>query len=704
MGQYHTPIADFSEIRRMINYSGLQDDVKNIPEIRELAKEGLIKSVLNPGYTDYVCWLDSVIEYQKLFDLPELDNIFEQENLLKLVFGQTTKEEVNSNFSYLNHVKPILAAQGDGASSYLKAIKNINNFQNISIEDADYITHVAKKYGTQARNILENILSNTHSISGERTLVEEYLDKVGIPDANYYSEYKKIKESGDVGAIDTMKEKITTLQNKIYKGEMEEKDFSDEICNAVSFYTFPPATGLTQSQYSQLNKNRTDRRADVPESLDSLQYERFEITTGRYMLDSEKELNLEEWDALSKVIKKVNQELQDKGDVEINEEEIGVKIIDIYQNKKQNTNEGRDSLFEEMYRYHLIHGGGKLESGYEISIEGLMKYKEFIGDRIKNDLIKDCLSEWRAKHAEEYEALKKETLNRLKQNENQNFAKVKNMTEAIRKQKDKSKKATAIEKLDDFLRDFGLSYDSIKDMEPKRLQIELGSIEVEYEGDITEDNYHSEEYYNSDAFIKAYDELMSRYDQDALVVQKISSDLVAGINKKMRKEMDKFEFHGGSGNSESRELEFVISKKKEHGVVGYNMGVCVTPDEKLWNDPQFMNAIIFDPKLKQAMGGMHFLIRENCLCLPGINPSLDVLSHVDNEKLFNQMIAYAKKVKEKLGLEKILIPTSSGIHSNRNQIHDIIRKKNYKTVSLEKEAEFSYKPYQYSFEECFEVA
>ncbi|MBA3046866.1 hypothetical protein KKC83_03650 [Patescibacteria group bacterium] len=103
------------------------------------------------------------------------------------------------------------------------------------------------------------------------------------------------------------------------------------------------------------------------------------------------------------------------------------------------------------------------------------------------------------------------------------------------------------------------------------------------------------------------------------------------------------------------------------------------------------------------MGGAHFLIRENNLCLPGINPSLDILGSVKNEELFDKMLKYAQKVKEKLGLDKILIPINSTIYSNRTQIQEIIRNKNFKKRDLKQEAKFSYSPYSYSFQECYEV-
>ena len=608
-----------------------------------------------------------------------------------------------TNFSFPTQIKPIINAQGEAAFLYFESIKRIENYQNLSAEDTDYITHIAKKYGTQARNILDNILTKVDSIGEEREMIEEFIQDIGIIHFDIYQQCKQAKEENDQEKITELKEGIKELHNKIYQGEMEEKDFDNELYSAVSYHTFPPAIGITQDQYERLNKERPDRKDDVPESLDELQYEKFEVSTGKYNLGEDEELNLEKWTSLGNAIKKVNAELEESEEVKINEEEIADNLIKIYKEKNAEKQENQDYLFESMYRYHLAQGGGKMESGFEISIQGLMQYKEFIGDRIKNDLIKDCLSKWQVTHQKEFAELQKDTLNRIKTSQARNFAKVKNMLKAINKQKDEAKKEKTIQNLDEFLKHFGLSYESVKTKSAKELEQELETVVVEYEGELTEENYQTEEYYNSPAFLKAYDEFLAKHDNEALVYQKISSDLIAGINKKMRKEVDKFQFEDEAGKTEKRELEFAISKKKEHCVAGYNMGVCVAPDEKLWNDEKFMNCIIFDPELKQAMGGAHFLIRENNLCLPGINPSLDVLDSVKNEELFDKMIAYAKKVKEKLGLDKILIPSDSVIYSNRTQIQDIIRNKNFKKHDLKQSAEFSYEPFEYSFQECYEV-
>lgn len=671
------------EINEACNMARSFDQSKSIVNSME------IKDILEIRYPQN-------ISFDDLAEIREINQIGEK--LLQSIYN------INI-FSFPNHIKPIISAQSDAAYLYFELIKEIANYENLTAEDIEYISLVGKKYGTQARNILENILLKigVGKIGKEKEIIEEYLSKIGIVHFDIYSQYKKAKIENNTEEVGKMKERISNIQDGIYEGVMEEKYFDDSLYSAISYYTFPPAVGLTQDEYNKLNKKRPDRRNDVPESLDDLQYQKVEVSTGKYNLGEGEELDLKEWTALGKAIKKVNAEFEIEGKIKIDESEIAEKLIDIYKKKSSEKGEDQEYLFESMYRYHLAHNGGKLESGFEISIEGLMQYKEFIGDRIKNDLIKDCLEKWRETHEKEFEELKNDTLNRLKNSQSQNFAKVSNMLGAIEKQKDESKKEKIIGNLDEFLKNFGMSYEMIKDRSIDEIKSDLETVVVEYEGELTEENYQSEEYYNSEAFLKSYDEFLAKHDSDQLVYQKIGSDLIAGINKKMRKEVDKFKFEDQSGQAEKRELEVVISKKKEHGVTGFNMGVCVTPDEKLWNDPEFFNCIMFDPKLKQAMGGMHFLIRENNLCLPGINPSLDVLGQVKNEELFDKMMEYAKKVKEKLGLEKILIPESSSIHSNRTQIQEIIRKKAFKKYNLKKEAEFSYSPFEYSFQECFEV-
>jgi len=669
------------------NFEELLTIAEKVPDNEQVSQ---VAEMLKDPNTIFASWDNLKLyanEVKTLYKIKELDSTLDeypQNTDLGSLFELSQKPQIGhelldslkglTELDFNKQIEPILAAQGDAAFLYFKSIKLItmNMDGELSGDDIDYIVLVGKKYGTKSRNILEKLLSKVDSISEERPLIESYVDDIGVIDYNLFKEYKHLKEVDDKEGLGMLKERINSLQDKIYAGEMSEADFGDSLYEAVSYYTFPPAIGLTQDQYEHLNRYRPDRRGDVPKELDDLQYTQMSLDTGRYVLGEDKELDLEDWNILGKVVKKINKEIDGNGRVKINESKIAEKLIEMYKAGGPKSKEDRQALYESMYRYHLNHDGGKLDEGYKTTLDGLMKYKEFIGERIKNNLIKDCLATYAVEHPEEMDVLKKDVQNKVKKYQERNIGVVKGMLKGVNRAEGETNRKKATDKLDDFLRDYGMSYEEIKDkkfVEYKKLLIMDEGIDLE-----------------------------------ELVYRKISSDLVSGINKTMRKEVDKFEFGShGEATKQTVDLDFVVSKKKEHGVAGYTMGVCVTPDEELWNDPQFWNGIFFDSESKQSMGGIHFLVRDGCLTLPGINPSLDLLSTVNHEQLFDKIIEKAKEVKEKLGLKKLLIPQDSIIHSNRNQIQEIIRRRNYPEYKFDKEQSFSYHPYEYSFQEMLEV-
>lgn len=573
---------------------------------------------------------------------------------------------------YKKHIKPILDAQSVAAFLYFESIWGIKNSPNFPPSDIDYITLVAKKYGTLALNILENILAKVPDISVEKDIIESYLEYIWIAHIDLYNQYKEIKTNW--GNLDTIKENISVIQSKIHEWDMIESDFKNKITPAILYHTFPPAMAITQNQYNHLIQRRPDRRGDVPASLDPLQYQKFSVGTGHYELGEGAELELDIWNALGVAVKKVNSEKVDmeKWVSKIDPVEVAEKLINIYQTKGINEGENRAYLFEAMYRYHLSKEGWKLSDSYELSQAGLMKYKEFIGDTVKNDLLSEVIASWKLTNGDRWVALKKDTQNRFAMDNDKLYMKINGLLQGLKHAKDDAGKQKARKTLDTFLADYGIAYEQIQDMDTTSLK----------------------------DFI-AWQNLQR--DWEEVTIRVISSYLAGTLNSQMRKEVDKFQFSDDQAGEREHELEFVISKKKEHGMVGFNMGVCVAPDAELWNDPTFMNVIIFDPKTKQAQWGMHLLIRENCLCLPGINPSTDLLGTVDNEKLYIAMIDYARAIAKNLGLKKVLIPKEAEIYSNRSQIQNIIPSKAYPTHKLEQIAKFSYSPYEYSFQDCWSV-
>src|SRR5258706_13457995 len=104
----------------------------------------------------------------------------------------------------------------------------------------------------------------------------------------------------------------------------------------------------------------------------------------------------------------------------------------------------------------------------------------------------------------------------------------------------------------------------------------------------------------------------------------------------MQREMEKYAYEEGDHGDEREKLRFEISKHRAHAVAGLNSGVCVAPDEKVWNKTTLSNVIIWSED-DIAQGGMHFEIvkegRATYLSLPGINPSASLLTSIDSKKV-----------------------------------------------------------------------
>jgi hypothetical protein len=578
----------------------------------------------------------------------------------------------SSYLHYREHVIPILHSQGDAAFLYLEKLNELAK-SNTDLEksDIDVIVYIAKKFQVKARNILENLLALIPHPAQESALIEAYLTKIGLVDWELYQKFRQYFNENNQNAIDQLATQVKNLKSKVIDGPMSEDDFESDIYSAVIFDTFPPAIGLTQEQYESLNTDRKDRQSDVPVELDQLQHKHVELSTGTYRVAEGEELDLNAWKDTSAAIRRVNRDFQaEEKSIPFNEEKTVEALINIYRTKKTTERDESIKVIELMYRYHRHQGGAKLDSEYSLSLDGLMNFKEFIGERVRNDLIWKCMSEWSKTHPAEFRALAAEIKDRVV---HQYVGKLFSFIQQLKRAQSDELTHSLEHRITAELAPFNLSLADVTGKKSRELEQLLSS-----QIDLMEQS-------------------------DSFLIHSFADALIDPMNTKMRKETQKFSFESSTGIEEVLPVEFVISKRREHGVAGYNMGVCVTPDRQLWNDPSFYNVIIFDRQQQQALGGMHFLIREGKLCLPGINPSMDLLSKVDAEHLYNSMIAYAHEVKVALGLKHVLIPVSPLIHSNRTAIQQVISQKKYSVMTLEREAKFSYSPYPYSFEECFVV-
>jgi hypothetical protein len=614
----------------------------------------------------------------------EINEILTMDQVGKETLFEATR--LGSKFSFKKYIKPIIDAQGISAFLYLR---NINSIEaNMNEEDLDFCALIAKKYGTIARNILEEIIMRAYkekeefNLSSNKGAILEYLNAwEGSPvvDFSLFEKFIGLKNGNDPEKIEEIKEQVEDIRGKIFRGKMPEKDFDNEFYPAVSFSTFPPAIGITKEQYLALNEERVDHEEHVPKELDDIQYFSLFVKTGSYKLEGEETLDLEEWKILRKIVKKVNSQ---KGDEKIDRLETARKILEIYRNKSIKEQGNKEWLYEKMYLLYR-ENGGYLSDSYDISMQGLMTYKIFVGENMKNDLIKKCLEELKEKEPAEFEKLEKDIQNRMKGIGSGDGKKVVNILNNIRK----------LERVAD---------GEENTEERKKIDLRITKAKVNLLN-LLEGHGISME----DIKGKSNEEILTMfatedYDSEELVYVAISSALLKDTKKSMQTEIKKFAFVE-SGEEEEMELLAAVSKKKEHGVVGYNMGVCVAPDQQLWDDKNFMNAIIFDPKKKVALGGFHMLLRKGKLYLPGINPSIELLSKVDAEDLYAKLIDYAKMIQQRLNLSGIRIPTNRTIYSNRSQMHETVESKKYEIEHSETEEPFSYNPYEYSFSDSFIV-
>lgn len=598
--------------------------------------------------------------------------------------------------SFPDDITPVFDAQGDAAYFYIGKMRDYF-LDHKNLEGLRYVAFVGKKYGVNAADIYEYLLKDTDNLAQKKDIIERYLADIKLPSRKIFNDYEKAEKTGNWQEIEKIKEKVKLFSHQIYYGLADENSYKDEYFVAIAELIFPPAVTSLHKSVEQIFSGRPDRRHDIPETLDKHQYQKVSVETGKYLL-GEQRLDITPWQEIQKITLETNSQFASKTATSLSDTALAEKIANFYLHGGQAENWPWADRYRDLYLHFLSQGNQPLETFDLVSRDGLMSTAEFIEDTIKADVLQNVIESLRAQNPEKYQQLESRVLSTTKIEWNHDVSLIKNLVNISKKQKDESQKQVTISRLEDTLRKYDLTIDDVTSTDESWVRM----VNAEFVRPRPQADYRTEEYYNSPEFITALDRFTEKRDPQKKTVDRINNSLFKDVHEKMSKELAKFKFVD-SAKEETKSLEFIVSKKKEHCIAGLNMGVCVTPDEKLWNDPTFMNCIFLNPETKRAQGGMHFLIREDYLTLPGINPSLDLLGQVDQQKLFDQIVRYAKEVSQTLGLKGVLIPTFSIIHSNRRQIQTIIANKKYPTVELSAEAKFSYSPHKYSFQKCFVV-
>ena len=299
----------------------------------------------------------------------------------------------------------------------------------------------------------------------------------------------------------------------------------------------------------------------------------------------------------------------------------------------------------------------------------LMKYKEYIGDRVVNDLLYGVLKESLAQDSALFIEKQNKILNKKKVN----------LTGLV-------KQLAGIIK---------------SEIPPEKKEEVLGTV-------LRRNGFHVDD---ASVLTKINNAEIKNWlaGQQPNVVEKglttkLFNALYGGEYETMQKEIVKYEFKK-EAKGKGKEYTFLLSKRKVHSAAMFNMGVCVAPDDTLWNSPDFWQLIIFDED-RDAHGGVIIRTIEEDgkkYLILSINPASSILSEIAPVQVFDEIIIFCKEIAKKLKYTHTLIPEKSAIHSNRGSIQTVISKRygKQKPLELKNVHEFSYSPHNYKYKKFY---
>ncbi len=579
--------------------------------------------------------------------------------------------------AWSSFIKPVIFNQTQGAFLCLQAIERIWRFGAIeSEEDLLFLKKLIEDHGKLAYNLLNNFIIKgltsgviPKPVSSQQQSIAAFLNEVPYPIIEIYQSYKDSPEQ-----LGELKQRCEEIRAKIVQGDSASVE-NYPFFEAMLMYVFPPAVTSENRQYAALYRSRQDRSEDTEKIPAELRAKGYEASTGRMSLkDPSRPPDLTKWSTILEAVRETNsQPLETMNAKEI--AGIGKDLLACWrENNFRDESKKRDFL-KRLYLYFRCTRGQKLPESLH-TYESIMSLKEFMGDTLGH-LVAECILAYRTQSEDnerDYQATINQMFQRKIENTEGKAQAIINIMKRFRNDPEAGKTAIAgalrlddvdvLDKIWDGLQDKTTIAEIAKVLEELRFEPQPGK----------------------ESFT-------------------ITSKLQGNEYRAMQSEIgSKFEFHS---SIKSVLLRFEVSKKKAHGVAGLNMGVCVAPDKKLWANPDFMNVIIWDDE-QIAQGGMHILLitdnGKQYLVLPGINPSVSLLTRVSAAAIFGHLISYAADLARELGCDAVLVPTNASIHSNRSEIQRVIAEKNYRKIVLGQVHDFSYDPFAYSFQDCFIAA
>jgi hypothetical protein len=566
-------------------------------------------------------------------------------------------------------VMPVAKSQKVGALLVFRSCGEIFREHGVVDEkDVDLLRFICTKYLTRANVILRDIIIKgleegliPKPVSQEVDIIKAFLEETPTYLVSLYPPFRSLYlgHTGDerIEKVAALFKDVKKLKKEIMTGEVS-KEYDENIFFPVLYYIFAcHDITVPKENYIHIYKERKDRQDDIPKKAQlSLNVK---LSKGAHLLKDEKNPVKEDaWGILIKVAREV------KSKQDFNAASFGFELIQAYTDNS--LQDKREQFIKGIYQFSVNHGWSLPDFRMEFDV--LAKYKEFVGDRIVNDLIYGILKESMEKDPRRFFAMQNQIL--VKKVDLTGLAK--QLFGISRSNMPHEKKVDVFGKV---LRQNGFHTEDVTPliiMDPAQLNVWLSS----QQPNVVEKG----------------------------LTAKIFHALYGEEYESMQDEMSKFEFKK-EGWGKGKEYVFTISKHKAHCVAMFNMGVCVAPDDKLWNSPDFWQLIIFDKEGDAHGGAILRTIEENNkkYLVISIQPSSSILNEVSPFQVADSIIRFCIVIAKRLKYNNVLIPVSSAIHSNRGSIQQVITEKYGQSVQLktENEHEFSYSPHNYKYQEFY---
>ncbi|HBP16952.1 MAG TPA: hypothetical protein DEA08_04035, partial [Planctomycetes bacterium] len=573
---------------------------------------------------------------------------------------------------------PTLLSQRGGASATLGVLERLAKHVT-GPRSLELLRRVVTQRGAGAVDVLRGLFARgcsegqIGSLEEEAELLDEFLERFPFAAPEAYAAYRAASRAEGEGGpdVEALLAELRELGEAVVAGEVSEAQAEHALFPAVLYHVFPPALSVGRERYAWLYR----ARADHPEHLAAWverhgppPSEPLRLGRGGYRLREGAVLDAAPWALLAKTVARVHEEPGPGPAPHV----LGHALLDAWGAGKLGQEETRGELLELLYRAHQ-EGGAELPS-FALEPRVLLAYREFLADSCK-ELVQEGL---RAARQEEPERYQRVVAHRLapRRRVGRGLLRAVRATVAAHAAGELERER-ALERLARQLAGFCCDegaraallttppadlLGALRALEPAEVEVRLGEEHARLLADLC--------------------------GQDLAAMQR---ELFGAEGEEGKLE------HAEDVEGERTEVRVEVTKRRAHVPIGFCEGVCTASDAQLWDDPRFLQAILWGPE-GIALGGVHLLIEGEGLILPGINPSLRLLQEVGDEAVLEALLGWAARLARAWGLREVCVPTHPGIASNRARLRELLRASSAPLRATGGVA-FSHSPYRYTVDE-----